>query len=299
MPHVSVPVHELLRLAASPAALLQIATDLRIGQPGPLPNAHVASPEAELAERTWLLRDGFARLAAVVPPLVSGALVRGVRALRARGLPATFIYAFDEPWAIGERVRERLSAVTGHTYAVVEDVWAWEIPPGEGGWPPHRGIRHVRLDREAPEIINVWVALSEVAADRGCMHAIPLDEDPGYPGALDRVDAPLSSVRALPASAGDVLFWNANVLHWGGRCAPRAAGPRVSCSFTLCRADATSRFPELAMLPALAELTLARRMDLLAGMVLLYGHDQPDVSDVVREWARIAHGLSNQFSRGS
>jgi hypothetical protein len=50
------------------------------------------------------------------------------------------------------------------------------------------------------------------------------------------------------------------------------------------------------MLPPLSELTLARRMDGLASMVLLYGQDQPDVSDVVREWATITHALATRFS---
>lgn len=297
MSHVSVPVQELLRLAASPAGLLQIAPDLRLGTSTTRPGAPAPPPAADLAERPWLARDGFARLGGVVPPSVAAALVTGIEALRAHGLPATFIYAFDELWAIGELVRSRISAVVGCPYAVVEDVWAWQILPGEGGWPPHRGTPHVQLERETPEVINVWVALSDVTAERACMHAVPLDEDPGYPSALGRVDAPLPSVRALPTDAGGALFWNANVLHWGGRCAARAPGPRVSCSFTLCRTDAAARFPDLALLGPLAELDLGRRMDLLASMVLLYGDDQGDVSDVVREWARITHALSTRFSR--
>jgi len=295
---VSRPVQELLALLASPSRLQQIATDLHMGgaQVAAAPPEPKRSDE-DARQRTWLAQDGFGEICSVAGGAAAAALVRGIEALRAQDLPATFVYAFDEPWAIGEQVRARIARVTGHDYRLVEDVWAWLIPSGQGGWPPHRGIHHERLDREAPEIINVWVALSDVTADRGCMHAIPLDEDPHYPGALDRIDAPLSSVRALPVTAGTALFWNANVLHWGGRCAARADGPRVSCSFTLCRTDAAARFPDLTLLGPLAELDLGKRMDLLARMVLLYGHDQGDVSDVVREWARITHGLASRFSR--
>jgi hypothetical protein len=297
MPHVSEPVRDLLNLVASPDALLQIATELQIGQAEPRFGA-VPAPAGDAAERRWLVRDGFAGAAAAAPAEVAAALVRGIRALRERGLPATFIYAFDEMWAVGELVRDRIAAITGRSYMLVEDAWAWEIPPGEGGWPPHRGIGHVRLDREAPEILDVWVALSDASAERACMHAVPLDDDPGYPDTLERVDAPLAAGRALPMRAGDALFWNANVLHWGGRCAPRAAGPRVSGSFTLCRSDAAGAFPELVGLPALARLPFERRMDLVARMILLYGlHAPPDVSGVVREWAAITHGLSTRFSR--
>lgn len=299
MAHVSARVQDLLRLAAAPAELLELAPDLRIGGPVAPPPLPASSPSGavDAGERAWLVRDGVAHVEGALPAVTSAALVRAVDGLRARELPATFVYAFDEPWALGEQLRARISALTSTEYVLVEDAWAWRIAPGEGGWPPHRGVGHVRLDRDAPEVVNVWVALSDVPADRACMHAIPLDEDPGYPGALDRLDAPLSAVRALPVAAGDALFWNANVLHWGGRCAARASGPRVSCSFSLLRNDATARFPELTPLAPIAQLDLARRMDVLARMVLLYGHDQPDVSETVREWAGIAHGLSSRFSR--
>jgi hypothetical protein len=223
--------------------------------------------------------------------------VGATEALRARGLPAAFVYAFDEPWAIGERVRGRVSTLLGHDYRLAEDVWAWHIPPGSGrGWPPHRGVAGDRLDRAAPEVINVWVALTDVSSDRACMHAVPLDDDPGYPDALAQLTAPLECVRALPVPAGAALFWNANILHWGGRCAATAAGPRVSCSFTLCRADSLARFPELVPLPPLAHLDLAARMDAVARMILVYGGaDRGDVDGVVREWAALTHELASRF----
>ena len=253
------------------------------------------SDAGDRVERVWLARDGVAPLREAADAAVCAALVRGIEALRKRDLPAAFIYAFDEPWTIGERVRLRIAALVGSDYRLVEDVWAWHVPPGTGGWPPHRGIADVRLDREAPEVLNVWVALSEVTTDRACIHAVPLDEDPGYPDALERLDAPLASVRALPVNAGDALFWNANTLHWGGRCAPRAEGPRVSCSFTLCRADAVDRFAELRLLPPLETFDHAARMDAVARMILLYGDGQPDVTNVVREWATLTHELTARF----
>jgi hypothetical protein len=297
MPLVSRPVQELLRLLSSPSELRQIAPELNLeGAPRAVDATPPGLVPADESERDWLIRDGFAALAGVLAEPAALALAAAIDALRARELPAAFLYAFDETWALGELVRARISALTGHTYTLVEDVWAWRIAPGEGGWPPHRGIGHARLDRRAPEILNVWIALREATADRACMHAIPLDEDPGYPDELARVDGPLTAVRALPVHAGDALFWNANLLHWGGRCAARAAGPRVSCSFSLCRSDAAARFPDLAVLPPGRGLELVKRADLLARMILLYGAGQPDVSDVVREWAAITHGLATRFS---
>lgn len=298
MPPTSVAtgtVEGLLRLVGSRAAMAEIAPHLPLNARGTAPG-HRAPDAAD--ERIWLAREGFAVLKGLAAPEVGAALVRGVEALRARDLPALFVYAFDDPWAIGEAVCERVSAVVGHDYRLVEDVWAWHIPPGSGrGWPAHRGISHARLDRDAPEVINVWVALSDVRTERACMHAVPLDDDPSYPIALDRLDAPLGAVRAMPADAGDALFWNANLLHWGGRCSARAIGPRVSCSFTLCRADATTRFPDLGLLAPPQELDLTARMDLLARMILVYGEGQHDVSVPVREWATLTHALSSRFGQ--
>lgn len=301
-PAAGITVETLLRLVASRAAIAEMAPDLALTGSAPSVSAGEGEHGTERApeaapERTWLGREGFAGLSAIAEPERCAALVRAVEALRARELPATFVYAFDDVWTLGERARERVSAIVGQDYRLADDVWAWQILPGGGrGWPAHRGVSHVRLDRDAPEIINVWVALTDVTAERACMHAIPLDEDPAYPGALDSVDAPLASARAMPAAAGDALFWNANVLHWGGACSARAIGPRVSCSFTLLRADAIARFAEVSLLPPLENLDLTARMDAVARMILLYGGaDRGDVSPVVREWAAVTDALASRF----
>ncbi len=295
-------VESLVRLAASPPAFAEIAPGLEVsdaipsirpGRPRPTSLSHRAG--ANQPDHDWLAREGFSVLTDAAPREACAALAEAVEALHACELPAVFLYAFDQPWRLGERVRRRISAAAGREYRLVEDVWAWRVAPGGGGWPPHRGIDEARLERDAPEILNVWLALGDVAADQACMHAIPLDEDPGYPDALATVEAPLASVRALPARAGDALVWNANVLHWGGRSAPRAAGPRVSCSFTLCRADAVDRFA-VPLMTTLDMLDLAGRMDVVARMVTLYGgDDRGDVATVVRQWANLTHGLAARF----
>jgi ectoine hydroxylase-related dioxygenase (phytanoyl-CoA dioxygenase family) len=220
-------------------------------------------------------------------------------ALHERQLPASFVYAFDEAWAIGDRLRRRISRAVQHDYALVEDVWGFLVPPGTAGWPAHRGISDVVLDRAAPEILNVWVALTDVTVDRACMHAVPLPEDPRYPASLASVDtavAPHAAITAMPVDAGDALLWNANVLHWGGRCSPSAAGARASCSFTLLRADAAAKFPEMKLLRPLEQLDLQARMDVLARMVLVYGDpERGDVAEGVREWAVLTLALATRF----
>jgi hypothetical protein len=289
-------VHDVLKLAASPAAMLEFAGDLHIGSLRREGYAGVPADRGWDAERGWLPSEGLGVLREVAERDTCAALVRGVGSLVARDLPASFVYAFDEAWAIGDRIRQRVTTLLCHEYVLLEDLYAWQIPLGSSGWPPHRGISEMVLDRDAPEIVNVWVALGDVAADQACMHAVPLAEDPGYPHALDGLEAPLSSVRALPVSAGDALFWNANVIHWSGRCSERAREPRVSCSFTLCRSDAASRFPALIPLRPLDDLDLPGRMDAVARMLLLYGAaDRGNVHGVIREWATLTHELASRF----
>lgn len=275
-------IHDIFRLTDDAARVAALAPMLAV-EPRPAP-AVEAPPAEDAAERECFVADGYAILAGAAPTELASRLADGVGSIVAAGLPAVLVYAFAEAWIVGEAVRARASALLGAPYALVEDLWAWRIPRGSGrGWPPHRGVTAPLLDRSAPELVNTWVALSDAAADRACMHLVPLGEDPGYPDALERCDAPLEAVRALPVTAGTALAWNANVLHWGGACAARAAGPRVSCSFTLVRGGTPHEesWPTVRTMP-----DFTARMGVIAHQIVTYGEGQPDVGPDVLAWAR-------------
>lgn len=226
---------------------------------------------------------GFVELGRVSRPDCS-LLCAAVDAVVANGLPGVFVYLFDETWSVGETVRGAMSRLFAEEYVLAADAWAWSLPPGGRGWPAHRGISTMLLDRERPEVLNVWVALSDVSLDRACMSFVALEDDPGYPSSLASVDVPLHGVMPLPVPASTVLAWNANVLHWGGACATTAAGPRTSCSFTLVRRDAVERTATPVL--DLGALDAARRLDLVAEQIVTYGEGQPDVNSDVLSWAR-------------
>ncbi len=213
-------------------------------------------------------------------------LSRAIDAVVADGLPPVFVYLGDLLWTLGDRLCSRVSSLLGHRYDLIEDAWAWRIEPGARGWLPHRGWSARVFDRRAPELLNAWLALGDVPADRACIHAIPLADDPHYPARLDRVDAPLECVTALPLRAGSVACWNANLLHWGGPCARHSLARRYSASFSLVRRDA--RDPALGSLVELATLDPARRLDLIAAQIATYGSGKTEVSDAVLHWARAA-----------
>lgn len=240
---------------------------------------------------------GFTELPVAASSVVCERLADAIARLTAAGLPAVFVYCFDEPWAIGEHLAASVSAHLGCRYAVAEDVWAWHIAPGAGaGWPVHRGVATPLLARNAPELLNIWLALSDVEIDRACMHFVPLDEDPSYPAALVDLDVPSTAVQAVPLVAGDALAWNANVLHWGGACAPTARGPRVSCSFSLVREDAVAALG--IPLATRATTDLVARLEAMARQLLTYGRGQPDVREPVLEWAQATVALASLFGGG-
>jgi ectoine hydroxylase-related dioxygenase (phytanoyl-CoA dioxygenase family) len=226
-------------------------------------------------------------------PVVRDALGAAVARLVEQGLPATFVYLFDEPWIIGTQLAAAVSRMLGRSYVLAADGYAWHVPVGTGrGWEPHRDERYV-LDRRAPERVNVWLAITDATAERACVHAVPLDEDPGYPSDLRRKDPPLTAVRALPVAAGTALAWNANLLHWGGACSSRACGARSSISFTALRADAAG---QIGLRRLKAEmLSPTGRLDLVASLIAAYEHHRgPDVSDEIMMWAQARWGLADR-----
>lgn len=266
----------ILKTSSAPQALLHhvaaLAPGLAAGAPPPVVRV---LPDC----RDALVRRGHARLG-TAPLAVCEPLRDVVDALVAESSPGVLVYLLDAIWQLGAAVCAAASEFLGGRYVLAADAWAWSIPPGRGrGWAPHRGVDTVLLDRARPEVVNVWVALSDARRERACMHAIDLDHDPGYPSDLARVDAAPEHVVPLPVEAGAILMWNANVLHWGGACEAHAVGPRTSCSFTLLRQDAVERIGG----PLADELD---RLTLVAAQIATYGHGQPDISPEFSEWAR-------------
>lgn len=224
-------------------------------------------------------------------------LVEAMERLCAEQLPPVALYAYDEVWALGAAVRDGVTAALGTSYELIEDLWAFRVPPGSAGWPPHRGVRQ-RLARRQPEYVNTWVALSDASLDGSCMHFVPLDADAIYSARGGELTDEHVAGDAVPAPvpAGDALAWNANVLHWGGPCSASAPGPRRSITFTLCRADALARSDlGSARVVRAPMIDPWKRLEVIARQVLLYGSDDPYVTDAVRVWARITVEMADRL----
>jgi hypothetical protein len=296
---------------ASPSRLLQSATGaadliawiesigagLRISPTVPAALVHAVVPPGREAseEAAWLEREGFAVLSRPgtgdAERALREALTGAVARLVEQGLPAAFVFLFDEVWILGTQLVAALSTMLRRSYVLAADGYAWQVAVGTGrGWRPHRDEPRL-LDRVAPESVNLWFAITDATTDRACIHVIPLDEDPGYPYDLSRSDAPLNAVRALPAAAGTALTWNGNVLHWGGACSARAHAARVAIAFTALRADAAGRIGPRRLSPEM--LSPPGRLDVVASLIARYEpYRGPDVSDEVMTWAKARCGLA-------
>lgn len=272
----------------TPEGLAALLPSLRMGRPLEVSSMRKSPNPVELATRGWWVLPSNDEGAAQS----CGPLADAIEQLVDRGLPAVAIYAFDDVWALGDTVRLAVSQSLGAPYVLVEDIWAFLVPRGEAGWPPHRGLSTL-LDRNRPEYVNVWIALRDAELNRSCMHFLPLSADPSYPLDLTATSVPPESVEAAPVAAGTALVWNANTLHWGGRCDASAVGARVSCTFSLCREDAVGRMAVRPIEPN--TLTPWERLDIIARQILIYGADQADVSCDVRAWAATTAAISQQM----
>ena len=258
-----------LFMELTPVALAARVPALAVGEPRSW-RVDVAPGSAEdVGGRGWSTAQVMAS---------STTLLReAVEALHDADLPLVALYAFDAMWRLGADLAAHIGAALGQRYVLVSDFWTFRIPAGREGWPPHRGVYDV-LDRKRPELINVWVALSDAAVDQSCMHFVPLGEDAAYRrGDLAVLDA--DGGLAAPVAAGTALFWNANVLHWGGACTTTASGPRVSATFTLQRNDVTHDLAVRAV-----PMTAWERIDAIAEQALTYAGVE---DEALREWATI------------
>ncbi|MBX3190010.1 MAG: phytanoyl-CoA dioxygenase family protein [Labilithrix sp.] len=248
--------------------------------------AEVPSPGSPDLDR--LANEGWLALAGALDPGEQRQLGLCIDALDDAGLPPLFVYAFDATWRIGARLAAALSRATGAPYVLVPDAWAFRVPPGpeHGGWAPHRGTYELSVDRRAPDVLNVWIAVTDATIDNSCMFVVPLDRDPAYPGDLGSHLAARDGGVALPAPAGTALVWNANVLHWGGPSTRLARAPRVSITFTLARG--TDRG-----VVDVARLDHRARLDLVADQIQAYGDRDPTLGAALRRWADVTVGLRN------
>ena len=251
-------------------------------------------PSAGLdAWRAELWEDGFCRMESVLPGGVLLRLARGVAQVREKTGSAVFALLYDEPWELLRRLWWMLEELCGgDDLRVVPRMWVWYLPPSEGaqGWAAHRDHSEPSLRKDgSPNILTVWIPLTDATPQNGCIYALSADADPGYAKAQGHriSEAQWQSIQAIPAKQGDVLCWNHHLLHWGGRSSSQAKQPRISLAFEVQRNDAPPMGTPL--LEAGRVLSFKERLGLVSLQLLRYEKYEPlppGTRSFLLEWSR-------------
>lgn len=162
----------------------------------------------------------------------------GILALGGAGVPPVFIYLYDQPYALFMSLRRLIGYFLGQRFALLPNLWAWNIPPTEGasGWSPHQDCEATTRfpDGTGGDMLmslSLWIPLTDATLDNGCMSVLPRTNERFYDFPLDDPDGinPAHAV-ALPAKAGSVLGWPQDLYHWSNKVTKNASGPRLSLS---------------------------------------------------------------------
>lgn len=230
--------------------------------------------------------EGILQLAPVFSAAEMRALKQAILSLEEEGLPPVFIYAYDEPWQLFNRLSPLIEYFLGANFRLLPNFWAWHIPAtaGAAGWPPHRDCQaETRLDDgDGGEILmslSLWIPLVDVSEDNSCMYVLPHRSGRHFPTSLRGPDDfDQSEGRALPAKAGSVLGWPQDVYHWSGTMSPQASAPRLSLSLEFQNAA----FAPLAepLLDVCAPPGLETRLTLIGKQFAKYRHMETSCFDL-------------------
>uniref|UniRef100_A0A7S1CBJ4 Uncharacterized protein n=1 Tax=Bicosoecida sp. CB-2014 TaxID=1486930 RepID=A0A7S1CBJ4_9STRA len=262
---------ELAAQASSPVYWRSLCPKLHIGEPhdvafelSGLPGEVMESAELlgidgyflghpHRREEEWRLGDN----------VTFGDMAACVVSMRQAGWPSVFVWVFDEFWLLVRRLRGILRALLGPDAVMLQPLWAYRVEAASsrsaasheaetGGWFAHRdrpwlgtGNRPKSVpvyegDTPWPPSLNVWLPLTHASPDNGCMYVYPKSTDSTIVDRLHRdretmrMDA--ASVRAMPATPGQFMGWDGELLHWGSMAAEESLDcARISVNFEAAR----------------------------------------------------------------
>jgi len=225
--------------------------------------------------------EGYVNVPNVLPPAVVEPLRDCIHLLHRSGIPLPFAFLYDEFWLVWQRLSHFIAAALGGDYRALPDFWGWYVAPDDqgAGWGPHRDRVQPSVEPDnAPHSLTVWLPFTDAVPLNGCMYVLPAHLDGRFRTRVfdgegnNHVPEP-QAIRAVPATAGSLLAWNQNLLHWGGRASRMAAEPRVSVAFEFQRGDLPA-FNQPLLDPRRVP-TFAERLGLIGKQVLQYRHMYP------------------------
>ena len=193
---------------------------------------------SEVAKATDDIRSrGYLTIPNVIPNDLIRGLKVGMDMLVSEGIEPIYIYLYDEAWQLFESLRPLLSAILGEGYKTLPNFWAWHLADsGAKGWPPHHDCSaETVFDIGGDQVFmsfSLWVPLVDVEEANGCMYVIPRDHEQNLPAGHEFQREQLEACGVpLPASAGSVLGWPQDLIHWGGEYSDSELPARRSLSF--------------------------------------------------------------------
>lgn len=225
---------------------------------------------------------------------IVSSLVRILEQLQKHNWPASFVFMFDDAWALSYTLFEVLYRTVGPNHFNF-DILSWRIDPSknQAGFSPHRDRQPVKVeesfqDNKLPKYATCWFALTDATPDNSCLYVLPKPCDPGYSAgddhnsSLDPLEAALSTkesyqnIRALPLSSGSAAVFSHRILHWGSKGRPSCSDPRLSLSVVV--SDPSFEKPYLKDQTDLFKVpTVAQRFSLICAQMLSY-HERFDLS---------------------
>jgi len=213
-----------------------ICPDLSVGQEVAADEIVFKLSELDsIADQFW--KDGYLNLAPQFDAIEINTLISGLEALKNHNIPPVFIYVFDQPWALFEKLRHLVQHFLGQEYALLPNFWAWHLTEtGQTGWPPHRDcdaetVFDIGSDKMLMSL-SLWIPLNDVDEDNGCMYVIGRQQEEQLSKDIKLEKQALRPYATpLSANAGSVLGWPQDLVHWGGEFTEKAKSPRMSLSF--------------------------------------------------------------------
>jgi Phytanoyl-CoA dioxygenase (PhyH) len=241
-------------------------------------------PEQLASVNKALQTDGYFQLEALLPEIEVFLMGVGIESLHEASIAPVFAFVYDEYWQVYTRLVNLLSGVLGDGYYQLPSFWAWYVTqtPADSGWGAHRDNSRTVVLRpdQSPNIITVWLPLSDATPLNGCMYVLPAYADPAYldsqlndwkvENEKENIVSCVQAIRALPAAAGSILGWTHALFHWGSQSSTQAESPRISLSVEFQRADVLPYAQNL--LQPLVIPSFEQRLRLISQQILNYRH---------------------------
>jgi hypothetical protein len=215
-----------------------LAPQLSINKYFQTTNPITISPEVMEEISRSMEQDSYLLLSSLIDKSETDAIRDCIFSLTDIGLPPVFVYIYDQPWALFERLRPIIELFLGNRFSLLPNFWAWHIPPikGASGWPAHTDCsaqtRFESADGGTTFMsMSFWIPLTDATIENGCMAILPKSREILYNTPITDPNQiiPQDAIN-LPAKSGSVIGWSQDLYHWSRHVTTNLVTPRVSLS---------------------------------------------------------------------